>query len=135
MEATSIVGRHFKPKLQCMLLLMSVTISPARSTSVQAVHGDQCHPWSFYNDTLQDCQSYSSPGEYLLTISESDALKCSEKGTLVMLGFCVTNEDKGTFIVYCGSYRFYDRTATVTCLLYTSPSPRDATLSRMPSSA
>ena len=26
-------------------------------------------------------------------------------------------------------------TGTVTCLLYTSPSPRDATLSRMPSSA
>ena len=28
-----------------------------------------------------------------------------------------------------------DFTDTVTCLLYTSPSPRDATLSRMPSSA
>ena len=27
------------------------------------------------------------------------------------------------------------RTASITCLLYTSPSPRDATLSRMPSSA
>ena len=26
-------------------------------------------------------------------------------------------------------------TSTITCLLYTSPSPRDATLSRMPSSA
>ena len=30
-----------------------------------------------------------------------------------------------------GSYDF----VVVTCLLYTSPSPRDATLSRMPSSA
>ena len=28
-----------------------------------------------------------------------------------------------------------DITITATCLLYTSPSPRDATLSRMPSSA
>ena len=28
-----------------------------------------------------------------------------------------------------------DSFATITCLLYTSPSPRDATLSRMPSSA
>ena len=27
------------------------------------------------------------------------------------------------------------RCAVITCLLYTSPSPRDATLSRMPSSA
>ena len=33
------------------------------------------------------------------------------------------NEDTG--------YRYY----TVTCLLYTSPSPRDRSLSRMPSSA
>ena len=30
---------------------------------------------------------------------------------------------------------FPDGTKLVTCLLYTSPSPRDATLSRMPSSA
>ena len=29
----------------------------------------------------------------------------------------------------------YDTTQSYSCLLYTSPSPRDATLSRMPSSA
>ena len=29
----------------------------------------------------------------------------------------------------------YRSTGPITCLLYTSPSPRDATLSRMPSSA
>ena len=29
----------------------------------------------------------------------------------------------------------YDLRSSITCLLYTSPSPRDATLSRMPSSA
>ena len=29
----------------------------------------------------------------------------------------------------------YDSVQVTTCLLYTSPSPRDATLSRMPSSA
>ena len=84
MEATSFVGRSFKPYQQCMLLLMLVAISSARSSSVQVVHSDQCHPWSFYNDILHDCQCYNSPGEYLLTIS--DALKCSEKRTLVMLG-------------------------------------------------
>ena len=32
-----------------------------------------------------------------------------------------------------GSYEAYEKRDT--CLLYTSPSPRDATLSRMPSSA
>ena len=34
-----------------------------------------------------------------------------------------------------GNYTLVNSTASTTCLLYTSPSPRDATLSRMPSSA
>ena len=45
-------------------------------------------------------------------------------------------------IVHLGLLEFFRmaqfkgiRPATKTCLLYTSPSPRDATLSRMPSSA
>ena len=33
------------------------------------------------------------------------------------------------------SLKFYGLEKPITCLLYTSPSPRDATLSRMPSSA
>ena len=39
---------------------------------------------------------------------------------------------------FCVDYIFSNTMSTVTvedCLLYTSPSPRDATLSRMPSSA
>ena len=36
----------------------------------------------------------------------------------------------------CAGYEYViEHTNTITCLLYTSPSPRDATLSRMPSSA
>ena len=34
-----------------------------------------------------------------------------------------------------GIYQVFDNSMIKTCLLYTSPSPRDATLSRMPSSA
>ena len=55
------------------------------------------------------------------------------------------DESKGTTFTYDGLGRLYDETETVApyaktrhrygCLLYTSPSPRDATLSRMPSSA
>ena len=42
-----------------------------------------------------------------------------------------------TVAMVCLGYSFYinDFTVTYVCLLYTSPSPRDATLSRMPSSA
>ena len=39
-------------------------------------------------------------------------------------------------IGFCGYvFAMYNTTVANTCLLYTSPSPRDATLSRMPSSA
>ena len=47
-------------------------------------------------------------------------------GLPVPPGFTMTAE-------VCTSY--YDNNETYPCLLYTSPSPRDATLSRMPSSA
>ena len=38
-------------------------------------------------------------------------------------------------LVMDGTIRNYEVIAAIICLLYTSPSPRDATLSRMPSSA
>ena len=37
--------------------------------------------------------------------------------------------------IFKASYKKANRSKTNSCLLYTSPSPRDATLSRMPSSA
>ena len=44
----------------------------------------------------------------------------------------VTTENK---IVIAGRARAYGVVLNTTCLLYTSPSPRDGLLSRMPSSA
>ena len=41
------------------------------------------------------------------------------------------HESIGVTVVYVT----HDQSEALTCLLYTSPSPRDATLSRMPSSA
>ena len=45
----------------------------------------------------------------------------------VMIGYSDSSKDAGKM---CASWHQYKA-----CLLYTSPSPRDATLSRMPSSA
>ena len=45
--------------------------------------------------------------------------------------------ENGTLIMFICNHCPYVKAVTkdITCLLYTSPSPRDATLSRMPSSA
>ena len=43
--------------------------------------------------------------------------------------------DKSSFVKAISTVLIADFTMSLDCLLYTSPSPRDATLSRMPSSA
>ena len=65
------------------------------------------------------------PREQVFDVACSDGLavdpvthRCPDNGATVNLENCAFSADKGT-----------------ACLLYTSPSPRDATLSRMPSSA
>ena len=78
-----------------------------------------------------------------------------EKSGTVLVERRVRHPMYGKFITRSTKYRFHDdsnetnigdsvrikacrplsKTKSWTCLLYTSPSPRDATLSRMPSSA
>ena len=55
-------------------------------------------------------------------------------GGRAMCGRCQVNVGTGEFAKH-GISSGDDSLDAVTCLLYTSPSPRDATLSRMPSSA
>ena len=52
--------------------------------------------------------------------------------SIIVCLFCLSKAM--TIIPVSYSYATYGA-LTITCLLYTSPSPRDATLSRMPSSA
>ena len=49
-------------------------------------------------------------------------------------GYCGGDEPNVTYKAVCGGDTGHIEVVKV-CLLYTSPSPRDATLSRMPSSA
>ena len=53
--------------------------------------------------------------------------------TVVLAGFGRAISEVGAVIIVGGNIDHLTR--VMTCLLYTSPSPRDATLSRMPSSA
>ena len=50
-------------------------------------------------------------------------------------GFSIAAEELNTIVWDCWSSRSITGRYENSCLLYTSPSPRDATLSRMPSSA
>ena len=58
-------------------------------------------------------------------------LSCLDKGTLLLKNNIAINNGGGIYATSSSIKFIHDRT----CLLYTSPSPRDATLSRMPSSA
>ena len=62
--------------------------------------------------------------------SARTVLSCSFQEIVVR---CLKIGVRVTFLNKIGTY--YYRCSIYTCLLYTSPSPRDATLSRMPSSA
>ena len=81
------------------------------------------------------------PHKYLLAMfdCETDALVgCSAVKTqtgidVPFINFDVIGDGLEQYLV--SSNRFKGGTEVGSCLLYTSPSPRDATLSRMPSSA
>ena len=62
--------------------------------------------------------------------------EAQEMRTLKQLVTYVEKPAETTILVICHKHKRFDsRTKLGNCLLYTSPSPRDATLSRMPSSA
>ena len=64
------------------------------SVSVQAAEHDECHPWSFYNDTLQRCQCYESVQDHVIRLIS--LTECSERKTSY-IGHCMTTEQLGTF--------------------------------------
>ena len=51
------------------------------------------------------------------------------------VGLALATYAAGIFLVTAGYHRYFSHRTYKTCLLYTSPSPRDGLLSRMPSSA
>ena len=73
------------------------------SVLVQAAEHDECHPWSFYNDTLHHCQCYESDNT-LYYSRPSKLTECSERKTTIYIGLCMTTEELGTSIGYCAAY-------------------------------
>ena len=78
------------------LSLVTVLFS---SSLVQTDH--QCHPWSFYNDTLQQCQCYETSVVPKYYTRHASIIECSETKVLMIVVYCMTSEPEGIFIGYC----------------------------------
>ena len=90
-----------------LMLMLLVSIGYIRANLLESNHNvDQCHTWSFYNDTLEECQCYDIP---TLSLSSSSThrdfvVQCSESKVVMNVRFCMTNEEAGTFIGECEIY-------------------------------
>ena len=83
---------------------------------------------------IEDSLANNDPNNYVLA---EDVVWSSPEGMDLTLDIYTPNSSKSTnpvlIIFHGGGWLINDN--SIICLLYTSPSPRDATLSRMPSSA
>ena len=108
------------------IVVLNLTVNPSYSITL--------------NEEICDGSSYPFNGTNLSTDGVYIAALLTEEGcdSVVTLNLAVKPTVTTTVhdtICDGGSYTFNGSTYTTSCLLYTSPSPRDATLSRMPSSA
>ena len=114
----------------------------------RAVQGDLSKAYSFDIDTNNDGEKYISLDRSGYTFNQdvSSTRVSFGRGEIFQWGFnYIKARDDTTSVdpVLSDAVIFYESNETGsvegltsgTCLLYTSPSPRDATLSRMPSSA
>ena len=86
----------------CWMFMLSIKLIMVCSVSVQAAAEHECHPWSFYNDTLQQCQCYETMSDFYFMPYK--LTECSDRKTSIYIGYCMTTEEQGTFISYCAAY-------------------------------
>ena len=90
-----------------LVLIALVSISYVRANPLESNHSvDQCHTWSFYNDTLGDCHCYNSPAQlFFSSFTHHDfVVQCSKDKVLMNAAFCMTIEESGTFVGDCSVY-------------------------------
>lgn len=65
----------------------------------------QCQPWSFLTmiNNNSECKCYNMNDNSL-----SDAVLCTDEGTLLQFGYCMTYEEgNGTFLVECPYFDYH----------------------------
>ena len=93
----------------------------------------------YAKDQDEDALVMLAPADHHVTMPDkfrsliAEAAPVAKDGYLVTFGIQPTGPETGFGYIQMGNT--VSNTVNMVCLLYTSPSPRDATLSRMPSSA
>ena len=136
MSGTPVAGQSFT--LTCS---HTTTVANPTSTSYQWFHPNGSMAGSEAALTLNPLLE-SQSGEYSCQVTVTDANEsfgCGVIGINVQGRNILSSIHPLTTVKYCCQWMYatqYIPTLHIyPCLLYTSPSPRDATLSRMPSSA
>lgn len=85
---------------QGIFYLIGVIISSGhgfQSATFAAYSESQCQPWSFVTMTnTSGCHCYTKESPL------REAVLCTDEGTLLQFGYCMTNEEgNGTFLVEC----------------------------------
>ena len=119
------VGHRNEQMVMCLgMVIMYVDMEP-RSHSDPAPD-----PNSAYNKILGVVREHNARG-----ITMVDTVMCRRVLRGMMRAYAVKHGVRSPKRKKPFTQEIYDGCRAVPCLLYTSPSPRDATLSRMPSSA
>ena len=111
-----IMQPHFSDYGLVMVMPIVAAILTAFSLSISKKLSDELDPISIYINATAILLVFSLP----LALYDWEPVQTRDWVPLILIGIC-------------GGVAILAHTAA--CLLYTSPSPRDATLSRMPSSA
>ena len=88
-------------------------------------------PTSFKSELLSGTHNFASGGNSFKIALYTDISGLTASTT----AFTTTNQVSSSGTSYTSGGQALDSQAVSTCLLYTSPSPRDLSTSRMPSSA
>ena len=117
----SLVHKTRERQLHTTIRLFSDVCAPRLTTTVSST-SSSCH--------CLFVRSYRNEGDILITTVVRDSARQSRM--LVDIRVAAKQAER---LMYDASRRHCRYHGVRSCLLYTSPSPRDATLSRMPSSA
>ena len=121
---------HFSDRVISLMCMMLV-VGPGHRASV-AESRTECQAWKMHAAAVDRCAAHAEATERGAGRKEQPARK---RAAAQGQGSSIRTLDQLGKLSLGSKLKSPAATAAEACLLYTSPSPRDATLSRMPSSA